>query len=323
MFLRVLQGIVWLIGRRPATLGGLTLFAVVFAFVAANALWYQPGQHPAPWLRTRLPFTHAQPDRLAALPQEPPKNVTTFLIEREKSGNDKDEAAGSALKPARIAAPDTAAPPAEETAASDPAMTPQPPEQAGDNDLLLRTQQVLKANGAYSGPVDGRSGPRIAAAIRSAQRRLGLTETGQPSEDLLVRLAASPPPGPIVTPRQRPMQNADLSTGGIDPVAAAIRAAEAEPPAASAKPGAAKAQAGKPDPSKPDASKPDGAANSSLVLQIQRGLIHLAYGDVQADGVAGEQTRAAIRHFEKHYRLPETGEPSITVLKKLKAIGAI
>jgi peptidoglycan hydrolase-like protein with peptidoglycan-binding domain len=44
---------------------------------------------------------------------------------------------------------------------------------------------------------------------------------------------------------------------------------------------------------------------------------------VKVDGVAGQQTRNAIRAFEKHYRLPETGEPSEAVLKKLKSIGAL
>jgi peptidoglycan hydrolase-like protein with peptidoglycan-binding domain len=49
----------------------------------------------------------------------------------------------------------------------------------------------------------------------------------------------------------------------------------------------------------------------------------MAYKDVTVDGVPGEQTRAAIRRFERHYQLPETGEPSAAVLKKLKSIGAL
>ena len=39
--------------RNPVATGGTTAFAIVFSFVAANALWYQPGQHPSPFLRTR------------------------------------------------------------------------------------------------------------------------------------------------------------------------------------------------------------------------------------------------------------------------------
>lgn len=68
------------------------------------------------------------------------------------------------------------------------------------------------------------------------------------------------------------------------------------------------------------ASKP---VSRDLIAKIQQGLINIAYADVKVDGVAGEQTRNAIRHFEKHYRLPETGEPSEAVLKKLKSIGAL
>jgi peptidoglycan hydrolase-like protein with peptidoglycan-binding domain len=62
---------------------------------------------------------------------------------------------------------------------------------------------------------------------------------------------------------------------------------------------------------------------SELVLQIQSGLSNIAYADIAVDGVAGSQTKAAISAFEKHYRLPVTGEPNQTVLKKLIEIGAL
>jgi len=62
---------------------------------------------------------------------------------------------------------------------------------------------------------------------------------------------------------------------------------------------------------------------SELVQQIQSGLSNIAYADITVDGVAGSQTRAAISAFEKHYRLPVTGEPNETVLKKLLEIGAL
>lgn len=41
------------IGRNPAVAGGFTAFAVVFAYVASNALWYQPQAHGHVFLRTR------------------------------------------------------------------------------------------------------------------------------------------------------------------------------------------------------------------------------------------------------------------------------
>ena len=64
-------------------------------------------------------------------------------------------------------------------------------------------------------------------------------------------------------------------------------------------------------------------AASDLVAEIQTGLRNIAYSDVAVDGIAGEKTKAAIRNFEKNYRLPPTGEPSRRVLDKLKSIGAL
>ena len=67
----------------------------------------------------------------------------------------------------------------------------------------------------------------------------------------------------------------------------------------------------------------DPVANATMVMQIQKGLSNIAYSNVSVDGVAGESTRTAILHFQKHYRLPETGEPDGAVLKKLREIGAL
>lgn len=181
-----------LLARHPSAVGGATAFAVVFSFVAANALWYQPGGHPAPLLKTRgsdnsLGFTATRPK---------PEDVTTFVIERI------------------------------------------------DEETEL---------------------PEIAE----------------------------------VTPAERPF---DAEAGQADPIAAAILDAEADPGVTSAV-----------------ASAPP----SDLVMQIQKGLSNIAYADIVVDGLAGEKTRTAIRHFEKHYRLPVTGEPNERVLAKLKDIGAL
>uniref|UniRef100_UPI002AFF84ED peptidoglycan-binding domain-containing protein n=1 Tax=Hoeflea sp. TaxID=1940281 RepID=UPI002AFF84ED len=64
-------------------------------------------------------------------------------------------------------------------------------------------------------------------------------------------------------------------------------------------------------------------AVSELVRQIQSGLSNIAYADIAVDGVAGAETKNAISAFEKHYRLPVTGEPNQMVLKKLLEIGAL
>lgn len=50
------------------------------------------------------------------------------------------------------------------------------------------TQQLLAALGYYTGPVDGIYGPRMQAALRSAQTALGLQETGKPNPETLAKL---------------------------------------------------------------------------------------------------------------------------------------
>lgn len=269
--------------RHPKMVGSCGAFAVVFGFVAANALWYQPGVHPSPFLRTR---DAENPNGIAGYrPAEPlgtHGNVTTFRIER----------------PAET---ETAQQPAAETPAQ-PAAESQKPQQ-----IVADIQAELKKRGLYEGEADGRMGPRTAAAIMFFEETLGMEQTGEPTTRVLAALRID---GATVAaiPRDRPAD----STGGveIDPVAAAIRKAEAPRP--KAEPASLNSSA--------NAAKP---ANREAIARIQQGLINIAYADVKVDGVAGQQTRNAIRAFEKHYRLPETGEPSEAVLKKLKSIGAL
>lgn len=86
-----------LISRHPVSAGGSAIFAVVFSFVAANAMWYQNGTHPSPLLRTRVPLVSPEvAERLAAAKGEPveQRDVTTFVIEREG-----DAKAGDAATP--------------------------------------------------------------------------------------------------------------------------------------------------------------------------------------------------------------------------------
>lgn len=200
-----------LAARHPTAIGGTCAFIVVFSFVAANALWYQPGGHPAPFLKMRsadnsLGFTATKPE---------PHDVTTFVIERAEEGEPLPEI--------------TDVTPAER-------------------------------------PFD-----EVAKAIEGT---------------------------PVKTQTQtQPQGEADE-----DPVAAAIMRAEADPAVTSA------------------VARP---APSDLVMKIQKGLSNIAYTDIAVDGLIGEKTRTAIRHFEKHYRLPVTGEPNEKVLAKLKDIGAL
>lgn len=272
--------------RHPAGFGGSAAFAVVFSFVAANAMWYQPGAHPSPFLRTRMPAGTAGTAVTSSGAEEsrkglPATRVTTFVIERE----DQLQAEGAE------------------------AHSPQ------KSEVVLEIQKQLALRGFFEGDADGLMGPKTSSAIARFERQSGRVETGRADAAMLALLVQgeetqiaavqSDDTGivdGIATPQQRPFEQASATDMGIDPVAAAILEAEGE------------GQADKPR---------DIPVQSEMVMEIQKGLSNIAYSNIAVDGIAGEQTKAAIRHFEKHYRLPETGTPNEKVLKKLKEIGAL
>ncbi|MFK0163642.1 peptidoglycan-binding protein [Rhizobium sp. NPDC090279] len=285
------------VGRHPAIAGGVALFFGVFGFVTANALWYQTGAHPSPILRTRDPASPYQiPGRRSFLhaQQADAGNVTTFRIERQDSASDP------------------ATPPSGRAAGSAAAQS-----SATQTKLIADVQAELIRHGLYDGVADGKPGSRTTAAILFFQEASGLAQTGAPTPDLLAALKASNAANAQTTggrtntaaavPAERPV-NVSATADAIDPVAAAIQNAEKN-----MKTGAVVARA-----------TPNDTVNKvNMVMQIQKGLSNIAYSNVSIDGVAGEQTKAAIRRFQKHYRLPETGEPNMAVLKKLQDIGAL
>ena len=264
------------IGRNPSVAGGTIAFVVIFSFVAANALWYQPGLHPHPIFRTRDPqSSNVLGARRPA--EEQQGDVTTFRIERPE-----DATATNA----------TPAPPA---AAQQPSQ------------LVMDIQQQLVRRGLYNGTPDGIIGPRTSAAILFFEETVGMAQSGDPTPEVLAALKTDAA-GPSTVPAEKPLEDVSSKASSEDPVAAAIRSAEKTIKTA---PAAAK-------------QVPSSEISTvDLVLKIQKGLSNMAYANVGVDGVAGEQTRAAIRHFQKHYNLPENGEPNEAVLKKLREIGAI
>jgi len=263
------------IGRNPSVAGGTIAFVVIFSFVAANALWYQPGSHPHPIFRTRDP---GAPNAIGFRPQtEPQGDVTTFRIERP------DDAGAT-------------------TDTTPPAAAAQQP-----NQLVMDIQKELIRRGLYNGNADGVIGPRTSAAILFFEETVGMAQSGDATPDVLAALRTDAV-GPSTIPAEKPREDVTSKATEEDPVAAAIRSAE---------------KTVKTAPSSPKQVPLSGISNVDLVLKIQKGLTNMAYANVGVDGVAGEQTRAAIKHFQKHYNLPENGEPSEAVLKKLKEIGAL
>jgi len=278
------------VSTHPSLAGGSVAFTVIFAFVATNALWHQPGQHPAPILKTReiaspaIPVAAAKP--AAGTPfikGVPARTVTTYRIERS------DETPTASI-PVPNAAPAPALPQvAAETAgpASDP--------------ILSQIQTILAAKGLYSGDVDGLMGPKSAAAIRTWENNNGYAQTGEATAGLLAVMApATPQAAPVEVASSQPVARPTPKPRPTPVVASDQRIGE---------------------PVTIPAIIADGP--SELVRQIQSGLSNIAYADISVDGVPGAQTRAAISAFEKHYRLPVTGEPNDTVLKKLLEIGAL
>lgn len=299
-----------LAARNPATVGGSAVFIVVFSFVAANALWYQPGAHPSPFLRTRLPLNVPNPASIGASETGlDPKTVTTFVIKREGDVEAEEQAAqnNSAATPAQAQ---------QQAAVRQPPATQPVQENTDDVAALIESnaavvtpdpqtvsaiQAELARRGLYDGDADGKLGPRTRNAITTFEKKSGRVATGEANDALLAQLRKAEKPIVAATPDARP-QTIKAEKGELDAVAAAIRQSDVAPQYI---------------------PKADIPASSELVMHIQQGLINLAYADVTIDGVAGDQTRAAIRHFEKHYRLPQTGVPSETVLRKMKDIGAL
>ncbi|MDB5554845.1 MAG: Porcine endogenous retrovirus receptor 2 receptor 2 [Rhizobium sp.] len=140
------------LGRHPRAIGGFVAFGVIFSFVAANALWYQPRHHPAPLLATRM-FEDAKATRAMPAVEDDEPGVTTFKIERQS-----DE---------------------------EPTQTAEKPE---PSPLIREIQVALAGRGLYDGPADGVTGPKTEAAILFFEQTEGMAETGEPSKALLARL---------------------------------------------------------------------------------------------------------------------------------------
>ncbi|MBW8445434.1 MAG: peptidoglycan-binding protein [Arenimonas sp.] len=295
-----------LVGRYPRSVGGFAAFAVAFGFVAANALWYQPGHHPSPIFSTRdaSDFNALAGITRHAEVEPDPAEVTSFKIER---------AADAAAEGAPTRAPQTATAPDAAPASSKQAAATPVAAAAGDNAaLIVSVQNELARRGLYDGLADGVIGPRTEAAITVFQKSIGVEANGLVGPELLAALKADRSVTAAV-PKSRPPE--DLDAAAADPVAAAIRNASKVVTTAPVNRNAT--------PTALPVSLRGTAADAALIMEIQRGLANIAYTDVSVDGVAGEQTRNAIRRFERHYRLPETGEPSEAVLKKLRDIGAL
>jgi hypothetical protein len=118
-------------------------------------------------------------------------------------------------------------------------------------------------------------------------------------------LQAPQRPQPVAAPSAaRPMAEIPREVSARDPIGELIRSGQV---------GAASgAQAG-------GAAAPE----TRPVLAAQRALNRVGAGPVKADGVFGEETRAAIERFERERRIPVTRELSPRTLRELTAASGI
>jgi peptidoglycan hydrolase-like protein with peptidoglycan-binding domain len=284
------------------------VFVVVFSFVSANAIWYQPGAHPAPLLVTRTDDAGA-PRVMRPVETAMPKPA----IEDPSQVSARQQTIEDILTPVpatRVATtriqPSDGMPTASIAPAPADRVAVDPVERT--RETTRRVQAELARLGYYDDAVDGLMGPKTRAALGAYASAQGLA--GEPSVDeaLVERLRAARP-AQMVMPEDRPAANA---TDGVALSPAPPQTGVDTPyiPQVTVPP-------------EPSTSLASAEAPSQMVMEIQRGLVNIAYSRVEVDGVAGSETRAAIRDFESHYRLPETGEPSSVVLDKLREIGAL
>ena len=64
-----------------------------------------------------------------------------------------------------------------------------------------------------------------------------------------------------------------------------------------------------------------GVHNSKATIRlVQMGLAELGYNPGPVDGTLGEQTKVAIREFEKHHKLAITGRITVALIKELRNV---
>ncbi|MBC8129061.1 MAG: peptidoglycan-binding protein [Rhizobiaceae bacterium] len=168
--------------------------------------------------------------------------------------------------------------------------------------LVLEVQTALTETGHYTASLDGRPGRATEAAIRAFQSDNALRVDGEPSPLLLsqIRQMMAEAPNPSARPNDA-VRHASLDEGDNGAGAETISIATDGRTTAGI----------------------DDEADRDLVRRIQSGLAKADVAKLTADGILGEQTRAAIRTFEALQGLDVTGTPDARILSRLIEIGAV
>lgn len=71
------------------------------------------------------------------------------------------------------------------------------------------------------------------------------------------------------------------------------------------------------------ASNADNLYNKAILKLVQSGIAKAGIADIEADGIYGKQTEAAIMNFQRRYDLDVTGKPDAKLLKQLQKLNLI
>lgn len=148
MIARMMKSFADNVADHPAEAGGLMVMGFMATVIAANALWLQPGQHPAPLFVMTAPAALSSPPA-PALERPAKENALSPSADATESANRTNG---------------TTAP---------------------KDMLVMEIQSLLQETGHYTGTVDGIAGPGTRRAIESFETEIGLPVTGVASFPLL------------------------------------------------------------------------------------------------------------------------------------------
>ena len=176
-----------------------------------------------------------------------------------------------------------------------PVPTMRPIKRAGfsnHSSIVRDVQAALAGIGFYNGKIDGIYGSETSDAIIAFQEQAGILPDGEASYGLLSNVKSA---SAVAKVQNAKSQNARPQNARLveNPVETVITQTAAKQP------------------------------TQTMVSLIQRGLNEFGFEEIDVDGVMGNQTRKAIRDFQKQFKLSVTGEPDKDLVNKLVEIGIL
>ncbi|HVZ13910.1 MAG TPA: peptidoglycan-binding domain-containing protein [Bauldia sp.] len=279
--------------ENPANSGGLVVVALTATAIVSNAMFLQPTHRSAfapartaPLSSTASPpAARAQQDAMPTppLPRPSPARLQQQPIQQQ------------------------AAPPAPPTATVPIAPSAPPAAKPADQAALITAvQRHLAELGLYTGAIDGKSGPRTAAAISAYETAAGLAPTGKATAALLATMQAPLPAAPIT-----PAPVAPVTAAPAGPIAGV--SGQQLDQRADARQAAIEAE-------QKERAEAQMHADTRMA---QQALNNIGYGPLVVNGQPDAETADAIRRFELDSGMPLTGQANADLIQRLKAIGAI